>query len=300
MSASVKGTRLSRPMGVLYACVSAGTFGLLPLFSMSALEAGYTTQSVLFYRFAIATVIFGVMALLRGIRLRVGGRQLLELLLLGTLCYGAGAYFLIYAYQFIPTGIATTINFLYPVCVALVMRFVFGERLNVATVLAIGLSLVGVACMSWEGGGLLDLHGLGAAFITCVCYGLYIVGLSKLSVRRVPGSIVTFYVLLFCTLLFGALAMVHGGIQPLRSLPVARDMVLIAVVSTIISNLTLVLAVQSIGSIYTSVLGSLEPLTAVGVGVFLFSEQLNWLQLTGVVLVVVSVALVVIWKPRKQ
>ena len=45
---------------------------------------------------------------------------------------------------------------------------------------------------------------------------------------------------------------------------------LLAVITAVLSNLTLVLAVQRIGSTLTSVLGVMEPLTAVFVGILVF------------------------------
>ena len=283
----------TRGKGIFYAIVSSATFGLIPLFSLGPLRNGMGGSSILFYRCAIAAVLFGGMALLRGIRLRPNRRQLFELFVLGGLCYCGSAGFLLLSYLYIPTGVATTINFLFPVVVALLMRFVFGEPMPLRTLLAIGLSLVGVGLLSWTGGALLDWRGVASAMMTVLCYGFYIVGLNKMTVRKLPGSVVTFYVLLFSAVSFAVLALCSGGINPIGSWSDAFDLTMLAVVATIVSNLTLVLAVQAIGSTLTAVLGSMEPLTAVGVGLLVFHEHLVWNQFFGIVLVVLSVGLVV-------
>ena len=114
-----------------------------------------------------------------------------------------------------------------------------------------------------------------------------------MTVRKLPGSVVTFYVLLFSAVSFAVLALCSGGINPISSWSDAFDLTMLAVVATIVSNLTLVLAVQAIGSTLTAVLGSMEPLTAVGVGLLVFHEHLVWNQFFGIVLVVLSVGLVV-------
>ena len=269
----------TRGKGIFYAIVSSATFGLIPLFSLGPLRNGMGGSSILFYRCAIAAVLFGGMALLRGIRLRPNRRQLFELFLLGGLCYCGSAGFLLLSYLYIPTGVATTINFLFPVVVALLMRFVFGEPMPLRTLLAIGLSLVGVALLSWTGGALLDWRGVASAMMTVLCYGFYIVGLNKMTVRKLPGSVVTFYVLLFSAVSFAVLALCSGGINPIGSWSDAFDLTM--------------LAVQAIGSTLTAVLGSMEPLTAVGVGLLVFHEQLVWNQFIGIILVVLSVGLVV-------
>ena len=253
----------TRGKGIFYAIVSSATFGLIPLFSLGPLRNGMGGSSILFYRCAIAAVLFGGMALLRGIRLRPNRRQLFELFLLGGLCYCGSAGFLLLSYLYIPTGVATTINFLFPVVVALLMRFVFGEPMPLRTLLAIGLSLVGVALLSWTGGALLDWRGVASAMMTVLCYGFYIVGLNKMTVRKLPGSVVTFYVLLFSAVSFAVLALCSGGINPIGSWSDAFDLTMLAVVATIVSNLTL------------------------------FHEHLVWNQFFGIVLVVLSVGLVV-------
>ncbi len=299
--AAAKSLRPTKLQGIVYAILSAATFGTIPLFSMSAVRADYGTYSITCYRFGFAVLLFGTMILIRRIRLTVSWRQLLELFLLGTCCYGGSAFALIHSYEFIPSGIATTINFLYPVMVALIMRFVFGERIDWRVALAIVFSLIGVALLAWEGGetGMLDPRGVLASLTTVLCYGIYIVGINKLSVRKLPGSVVTFYVLLFTFLAAFVLAQFHGGVHPIDSMRIGGDLVLLALVSSIVSNLTLVLAVQSIGSTFTSVLGSVEPLTAISCGVLFLGETLQLQQAIGAAVVVLSVAIVVAGKGNK-
>ena len=284
--------------GIAYAIISSATFGLLPLFSVTAMNSGQTPYSVLFYRFLFSTLLYGLFLKLRGESFRVSRRQLLELVVLGAACYGGTALFLILSYGYIPTGIATTINFLYPVMVALILFLMFGERPSMGIAVAIVLSLGGVALMAWSPGANLSLRGVGYSLITIFCYGFYVVGLNKTGLREVKGSTVTLYVLLVSTIFFGIIALANGGIVPISSPQVGANLVLLAIVSTIISNLTLVLAVKEIGSTSASVLGSMEPLTALLVGIGWFGEAISGYQLTGICLVIASVLLVVLGKRR--
>lgn len=285
--------------GIAYAIISSATFGLIPLFSVAAMNGGQSPFSVLFYRFFFSTILFGLFIRAKRVSFRVSFKQFAELFILGGLCYGGTALFLILSYGYIPTGIATTINFLYPVMVALIMFVIYREKPTLGIALAIVLSLLGVAFMAWSRGGALSTRGVIYAFITIVAYGFYIVGLNKSSLRGMNGNTVTFYVLLIATVLFFLVAQLFGGIPTIATARVALNLVSLAVVATIISNLTLVLAVKEIGSTTTSVLGSMEPLTALAVGVFWFGEQLTFWQTVGVVLVVASVSMVVLLGKRK-
>ncbi len=69
---------------------------------------------------------------------------------------------------------------------------------------------------------------------------------------------------------------------------------LLAVITAVLSNLTLVLAVQRIGSTLTSVLGVMEPLTAVFVGILVFNEPFTPALVGGVILISSSVTLVML------
>lgn len=284
--------------GIAYAIISSATFGLLPLFSVTAMNSGQTPYSVLFYRFLFSVVLYGLFLKLRGESFRVTRKQLLELVVLGAACYGGTALFLILSYAYIPTGIATTINFLYPVMVALILFLIFGERPSMGIAIAIVLSLGGVALMAWSPGANLSLRGIWYALITIFCYGFYVVGLNKSGLREVKGSTVTFYVLLVSAIFFGMIALAQGGIQPIASPRVGANLLLLAIVSTIISNLTLILAVKEIGSTSASVLGSMEPLTALLVGIGWFGEAISGYQLAGIGLVIASVLLVVLGKRK--
>ncbi len=284
--------------GIAYAIISSSTFGLIPLFSVAAMRGGQTPYSVLFYRFLISAILFGIFAKIKQTTFRVSAKQLVELVVLGVGCYGCTALFLILSYQYIPTGIVTTINFLYPVMVAIIMLSIFKEKPTVGIVLAIILSLAGVALMAWSDGATLSLRGIGYSVITVFCYGFYIVGLQKSSLRHLNGSTVTFYVLLIATLFFGAVALLHGGVQPITSVSVGVNLLLLAIVATIISNFTLILAVKEIGSTAASVLGSSEPLTALLVGIFWFSETITFTQSVGIILVLVSVFMVILLGKR--
>ena len=76
------------------------------------------------------------------------------------------------------------------------------------------------------------------------------------------------------------------------------DMGQLAVLSTIVSARLLVAAVKLIGSVTSSVLGTLEPITAIVVGVLYFNEQLTYVNYLGLLVVLVAV-LVVICKMKK-
>ena len=173
--------------GVLYAVVSSATFGLIPLFSIPLLQGGMSSPAILFYRFGLAAAMMGLIALATRRPLRITWPQTGTLLLLGAM-YSVTALGLLRSYAYIPSSVATTINFLYPLGVAIVMTLFFREKNSVWLLVAILISLVGVALLSWGdiGGPQSDraIVGVGFAGATVLTYTIYIVGVKKSRISR--------------------------------------------------------------------------------------------------------------------
>ena len=130
-------------------------------------------------------------------------KHLISIIGLGAL-YALTALFLIYSYHYITSGVATTIHFLYPICVSFLMVVFFKEQKSKSLFLAASLSLIGVALMCWSGGGSIRLMGIGLAALTILTYGIYIVALNQLDIGKLPAEVLTFYVLLGGCVIFSS------------------------------------------------------------------------------------------------
>ena len=280
--------------GILYAILSSATFGLVPLFSIPLLEGGIGTPTILFYRMGVAALLMGMIARITRHDLKIGFKDLMMFLALGGL-YAATSLWLLTSYKYIPSGVATTIHFLYPLVVTLIMILFFREKLSVWLLVAALLSVLGVALLSQgEGNGGSTFKGIAMVLITVVTYASYIVGVNKTRVARMDSIVLAFYVLLTSALIFLAYAVTTTGIEPLPDWRRGADVLLLALLPTVVSNLTLVLAVKHIGSTMTSILGSMEPLTAVLIGVFYFGETFGVLSAIGLCVIVTAVIIVIL------
>lgn len=287
--------------GILYGILSSSTFGLIPLFALPAIAAGVGIDSVMLYRFGISALVVGSYLLLRGHDLKISLREMITLFGLGLL-YASTALFLTQSYLYIPSGIATTIHFLYPVVVTVVMILFFKDRVSFPVILATGLAVGGVCMLSnGEGEGSVSFKGLLYVLLTVVTYALYIVGVNKSEVSRMDGLKMTFYILFACAVIFGINLLVKGQRLDLPSSgEVWIYLILLALIPTLVSDLTLILAVQNIGSTTTAVLGCMEPLTAVGMGVLFLGEHFGFMQLLGMLVVVVAVTIIILTGSREM
>ena len=236
--------------GFAYGIATSVTFGLIPLFTLPLMEKGMRFDSILFYRFLFAAIALSGMLLAKKESFRTEMRNLPILILLGAF-YTGSAMFLFWGYNFMAAGIATTLHFTYPIFVTLFMLFVFKEKTSWITLLAIGLAICGVARLSIDGGEM-RLNGLGVIIVllSAVAYALYIVTVNKSRVHDMPGRKLTFYVFIVSTSLFFIKAQAGTGIQPIPDLPSFINLVLLAFLPTVVSNITLVQAVHHLSLIH--------------------------------------------------
>ena len=138
---------MERAKGILYAALSSSTFGLAPLFTLLLLGLGYSSFEVLSYRWGVASLFLGALALLAGRSFRLSWPELRTVFFL-SLFRAATSLSLVIAYQHIASGVASTIHFMYPLAVALAMMCFFREKGSVWVFAAIGMSIVGAVLLS--------------------------------------------------------------------------------------------------------------------------------------------------------
>lgn len=226
--------------------------------------------------------------------MKVNLKEVWVLIVLGIL-YALTSIFLAQSYFYIPSGVAVTIHFLYPILVAIIMILFFGEKASKPIILATLMAIGGVYLLgSGDSSGDLSIKGLTLALTTVILYAGYIVGVNKSCVKEMDGLKMTFYVLLVCTFICLINLLVNG--EPFEMIPSASaavNIVLLALLSTLISDLTLILAIQYIGSTTASILGCLEPLTAVLMGVLFLGESCGMMQVAGILTILVTVTIVI-------
>ena len=282
--------------GFLYGIVASSTFGLLPLFTLPVMGEGLTTFSILSYRMLFASILVAILMLIGRVSFATNLKELRWFAVLGFLYYGSAAL-LFQAYGGMASGLATTLHFMYPVSVTVIMALVYKQRPSVVTICAIILSLIGVAllCLRESSTGVSSLLSVFLVLLSGVCYAVYLVLVSTVKrINQQNSQKLTFYVLMFSGAFFMLSTLQGGGLQIIPSASAGINLLLMATLPTLLSNLALVRSVKNIGSTLTSVLGAMEPLTAIIVGILVFDESLRGLMVVGIILILVSVSLIVL------
>ena len=293
---------MERAKGILYAALSSSTFGLAPLFTLLLLGLGYSSFEVLSYRWGVASLFLGALALLAGRSFRLSWPELRTVFFL-SLFRAATSLSLVIAYQHIASGVASTIHFMYPLAVALAMMCFFREKGSVWVFAAIGMSIVGAVLLSL---GNVDFTrgnttlGMVSAAVSVVSYGGYIVGVRKSRAVGIDSTVLTCYVMGLGALYVIAGGLVTGGIRIETDGTAWLCILGVALPATAVSNMTLVQAIKRIGPTLTSVFGALEPLTAVVIGVAVFGEPFTVQGAAGILLIVAAVTIVILHSGRRK
>lgn len=286
----------SRLKGILCGVGAAVSYGMNPLGALPLYADGINTTTVLFYRYGLAVILLGLFMAVERKSFSITLKEFAILVPLGVL-FALSSLTLFASFHFMDAGVASTLLFVYPVMVAIIMAIFFKERITFVTVLSILLSLSGIALLYRGGdGGVLDTTGVLLVMLSSLTYALYIVIVNKSSLRMSSLKL-TFYVLLVGVLLITSCSFFGDGetrIQILTTPSMWLHASILAVFPTIVSLLLMVVAVHEIGSTPTAVIGALEPLTAVMLGVTLFGEELTLRLSVGITFILSAVILIIL------
>ena len=286
----------SKLIGYLCGIGAAVCYGTNPLGALYLYEDNINANSVLFYRFALAVVMLGMLMMAQGKSLLVSMKELALLAVLGVV-FSTSSITLYFSFCFMDAGIASTLLFVYPVMVAVIMAVLFKEKLSAAAIFAIVLALAGIALLyEGDGGATLSTVGVLLVMLSSLSYAVYIVVVNK-SPLRISSLKLTFYVLFFGMLTILANSFITGiHIQMLTTPRMWMCALMLALLPTVFSLVLMVISVHEIGATPTAVMGALEPLTAVVIGVMVFGEQLTLRLSVGIVLILVAVIIIVAGK----
>lgn len=291
MKALSKNAIIGYPAGI----ITGITYGLNPLFAVPLMNNGVTIESILFFRYLFAVVLLGAFLILTKQSFKITARQAGVLLALGLL-YTSSSIFLFEAYNYIASGLATTLIFLYPVLVAIIMVF-----LRVVPSWSVWLSIAatfgGVIIMTQgSGGNSINPIGVALSLGSALVYALFIVIINRSkAIAQISNTLLTFYSLTVGAIVFwGKISFSDTAIS--AGISTSGDwlnLVGLALLPTIVSTATLAIATRNIGATKASVLGVFEPITAILVGTLMFGEPLTTNILLGIGIAIVAVTFMI-------
>lgn len=281
--------------GGIYGCIAAVSYGMNPLCALKLYDDGLNSNTVLFYRFLIGSLLLGLLMLVQKKDFSLTKKEAGVLISLGVIfAVSSLTYFL--SFHYMGAGVAATLVFAYPVFVALLMAVCFKERLKWPSLLAIVLTMGGIGLLyKGDDGRAISTFGLIVIMVSALSYAVYIILINRSGI--VMSSVkLTFYAMLSCLVCITLYAMLTptSALQMLHTPEEWFYAVLLGLVPTVVSLVFMAMAIRCIGSTPTAIMGALEPITAIVLGIIVFGEVLTGRIALGVVLILLSVMLIIL------
>ena len=289
---------LSKFNGYLLAALAAAAYGTNPAFAIPLYEDGMNPNTVLLFRYILGLPFLALIMCVRGIGFKLERSEVLPVFILGILM-AIGSIGLFESYQYINSGVASTLLFVYPIMVAVIMTFCFHEKFTDSLAVCLAVMCVGlILLMKTDEGQPMNIYGFLLVMLSALTYALYLVfiNVSK-SVSHIPTTKFLFYTLLFGSFLF----LVQIAVGTEVTLPVKSvgwlNLFALAIIPTVISLTCTSAAIRLIGSTPTAVFGALEPVTAIVLSVVVLGQGITMQEMLGGVMIVIATTIVVANKP---
>lgn len=285
----------SNTKGILNGIIASTSYGMNPLFGLPLYAIGIGVNSVLFYRYFLAVIVYFIwLKFFKKASLKISRQEIIPLFFLG-IFFSLSSLTLFEAFHYIEAGIACTILFIYPVMVAIIMSIFFKEKVTKTVIFAILLTSIGIILLyKGKPDTALSIKGILIVLTSALLYALYIVGVKNIKpVKAMNSARLSFYVMLFGLIVYIVNLKFCTTLQMLPNLKAWLFAIGLALFPTIISLETITIAIQLIGSTNTAILGALEPLTAIFFGIVFFHEQLTLRISIGIILILFGVFLII-------
>lgn len=272
--------------GYIYTALSAIIFGLMPLLTKIIIARGATSLTIPFFRVFYVTIVLFFVLKIKKIDLRLEKRDWLSVIL--TSVFGSGLTIIILneSYNYVDTGIATSLHFLYPLFVAILCCFFYGEKIKKKQIISLSFALVGIICFMSKGNG--SLFGYFLAIASGLTYAFYLVKMDKTGLVKMNALKLSFYLALFTTIeIFTINLFMQEVVFKMDAIAYGLLLVL-ALSSSFLATVLLQKGVLLLGSTRASFICLLEPVTSMIVGILFLGEALTLNKGLGGLAIIIS------------
>lgn len=285
---------LTKIKGYLLAALAAAAYGTNPIFAVPLYDEGMNPTSVLLFRYVLSVPIVAIIMACRHISVKLRREEIGPVAILG-IFMSLSSLGLFASYEYLNAGVASTLLFVYPIMVAVMMIFFFHEKFKLTIALCLLIMSAGLLLlMKPQGGDTISLTGVLLVLLSSLTYALYIVmvNVSK-TIRAIPTTKLLFYTLVWGCILFISMILVKDPLTLPSNGWNWWNLLALAVMPTVLSLFCTTRAIQLIGSTPTAILGALEPVTAVALSWLILGQTVTAREMTGGFLIILATSIVV-------
>lgn len=284
-----------REKGIFFTSVSALAYGLVPLFTVYLYQASFDAISIGFFRFLGMGIYTFFVAKISKNKLKIN-HSLYPSILLAAIVQCMTILLLNVSYQIIPTGNATSLHFMYPIFVSLILFFYYRNPITKRQWTALFFSLLGILFFI-DFTNLGNFIGLLLALTSGFTYAMYMVILEKQHLSDIPSCVLTTYLCIIESGILFVLGLFKNSFLISFSQN-ALFYLIILIALTIIGQLLLQKGTFYIGAAMASIFCLFEPLTSLISGCLFLADPIRITNLVGCLFICTGI-LKIVHKERK-
>jgi drug/metabolite transporter (DMT)-like permease len=270
--------------------LSALSFGSISVLTVLVTAAGVPLLTAMAWRYLLGVTLLGAVA--RPGRFRsIPTLRVVQLVVTGGCGQALITYLSLHALEYIPVGPLAFLFYTYPAWVALLAALRKTERLTSVRVIALTLALAGVTIMVGAPTEKLNPIGVMLALGSALLYSAYLPALEHVQ-AGIPAVIATFLLIGGAAIAFVIAALLTGELFIPAGITVWSEILVLAVVSTVVAFLTLIKGLAVLGPVRTSIVATVEPFFTAALGVLVLGNQMSTTTLLGGILIAGAVLLI--------
>lgn len=285
--------------GILMTIISAMIFGFTPVLTKYIYSLGGNAMTVIFYRNLMIIPVLYLLAKRQHASFQMSSELRKNMILTGILGSTGTTLLLSYSYNWISVGTATTLHFLYPIFVALLCRFYYGEKLGTGKIAALILALAGTYCFV-DLSDMGKMAGLLMAVGSGITYAFYMVLTEKKNLKSIDPFVYSLNIsMIICLCMLVLNLITHEIIWQLN--PICFILILLlAVLNSVFAITLLQVGIKKLGATTASIFCLFEPINSVICEWLFLNEILTFSKLLGCTIIIVAIVLLVVFENRKS
>lgn len=274
--------------GKLCLLTSAFIYGLTPILAKITYDGGANGITLTFLRAALSVPLLYAILKADGKSLYLTKTELKRVIILSVFGGSLPIVLLYMAYSYIPTGLATTLHFIYPLVIVVASAFIYHEKISRAKLFSAICVTVGIFLFV-DIASSADQIGIILALLSGIFYSFYVIYIDRSGLDAMDYVKLTFYLMLTMSatiLIFGvAVNEINFDITPQAWAYSAVISLLVTLGATPLFQV----GVREEGASTAGVMSTFEPITSVALGAMFLGEAVGMAQLIGCAMILAGV-----------
>ena len=285
--------------GIVFTIFSAILFGITPILASYIYCLGAGPITVVFFRSLFVLPILFIIMKLRKVSLYISRYDLYHTAIIAMLGSGLTTMLLFSSYQYIDVGSATTLHFLYPICVSLLCFFVYREALSKRKILSLCFAGIGTLCF-FDISKLESMLGILLAILSAITYAFYMVQLAKKHLTKRNQYLISFYMAFFTVIE----TLLYHCIQPSITMSLSTQayifLCILSIISSFLAVVLLQMGIRELGPSNASLFCLFEPITSIFLGAIFLHEAITLQTIVGCVIILLSLIVFTLSEKKKN